>query len=87
MVVSAAMLVCSMVTILWPYKPSNSEGYRPTATVWRSVLSIPNACRRNWECFQSMPKIVQIALEVQFFSWMALFPALYYQTASVESLS
>ncbi|KAF2216460.1 hypothetical protein CERZMDRAFT_116426 [Cercospora zeae-maydis SCOH1-5] len=86
LVVCAAVLVCAGVTVMYPYDNAGHENSCAATSRGGRIFSLSDACRRNWECLQTMSKTTRITLQVQFFSWMGWFPALYYQTAYLSSV-
>lgn len=80
--VSVLLLLCSAITLLCPCKTADlrKKGGSLDLRSWYSV-HLGDALQRNSDCLRSLPVSIRLTLEVQFFSWMGWFPALYYQTA------
>ncbi|EME42009.1 hypothetical protein DOTSEDRAFT_72938 [Dothistroma septosporum NZE10] len=79
-VVSVLLLLCSTITVACPYNNSYRTAALPAAKASLS-MSLTGALKRNVDCLRSLPRVIQLTLQVQFFSWLGWFPALYYQTA------
>ncbi|KAM3420049.1 hypothetical protein BST61_g3359 [Cercospora zeina] len=83
LVISVILLVCSAITVLYPY-PSPRKKAEGAASQYS--VSLKHALKRNIHCLKSLPRSVQLTLQVQFFSWLGWFPALYYQASYLASL-
>ncbi|KAF2217691.1 hypothetical protein CERZMDRAFT_80393 [Cercospora zeae-maydis SCOH1-5] len=73
------------ITVVCPYRSPRKKAEGAAAASQYS-MSLKHALKRNIRCLGSLPRSVQLTLQVQFFSWLGWFPALYYQTSYLASL-
>ncbi|USW56114.1 Putative MFS transporter superfamily [Septoria linicola] len=83
--VAVVLLLCSAITVACPYTTSYKKT-TPSAAKTSCTSSLTGALQRNMDCLRTLPRTVQLTLQVQFFSWLGWFPALYYQTAYLAGL-
>ncbi|CAK1363932.1 Sucrose transport protein SUT2 [Cercospora beticola] len=85
LVVSMILLLCSAITMVCPFR-SPRKKIDGAASSSQYSASLKHAVKRNVNCLRLLPRSIQLTLQVQFFSWLGWFPALYYQTGYLASL-